>query len=249
MIVSATVSAHPPESTLAAFALGKLDATTAKSVRAHLDTCQACRTVVEQTPNGATPPRQAAVTRGDVSAPVPPIDAAELPPALRTHARYRILRQLGRGGMGVVYQAEHTVMERLVELKVVGRQLVDNAEALERFNREVRAAAKLDHPNIVRAYDAEQADDLQLLVMEYVEGRSLADLLHRKGPLPVAHACHFVRQAALGLQHAHEKGMVQRDLKPSNLMLTPKGVVKVLDFGLAKLRSERKRGAELTQKD
>jgi serine/threonine protein kinase len=151
--------------------------------------------------------------------------------------------------MGIVYQAEHTVMERLVALKVVSRQLLDSPEAVERFGREVRAAARLDHPNIVRAYDAEQADDLQLLVMEYVEGKSLSDVLDRKGPLPIAHACQYIRQAALGLQHAHEKGMVHRDLKPSNLMLTPKGVVKILDFGLAKLNSERKRGAELTRKD
>ncbi|HTK76365.1 MAG TPA: family 16 glycoside hydrolase, partial [Gemmataceae bacterium] len=141
------------------------------------------------------------------------------------------------------------VMERLVALKVVSRHLLDSPEAVERFGREVRAAARLDHPNIVRAYDAEQADDLQLLVMEYVEGKSLSDVLRRKGPLPVAHACQYIRQAALGLQHAHEKGMVHRDLKPSNLMLTPRGVVKILDFGLAKLNSERKRGAELTQKD
>lgn len=247
--MSATVSAHPPESTLTAFVLGQLDVATAKSVRAHLDTCEACRAVVEQSPHRATPSRQPAVTRGDVPAPVPPIDADELPPALRNHARYRVLRQLGRGGMGIVYQAEHTVMERLVALKVVSRHLLDSPEAVERFGREVRAAARLDHPNIVRAYDAEQADDLQLLVMEYVEGKSLTDVLDRKGPLPISHACQYVRQAALGLQHAHEKGMVHRDLKPANLMLTPKGVVKILDFGLAKLNSERKRGSDLTRKD
>ncbi|HTK74414.1 MAG TPA: protein kinase, partial [Gemmataceae bacterium] len=141
------------------------------------------------------------------------------------------------------------VMERLVALKVVSRHLLDSPEAVERFGREVRAAARLDHPNIVRAYDAEQADDLQLLVMEYVEGKSLSDLLDRKGPLPISHACQYIRQAALGLQHAHEKGMVHRDLKPANLMLTPRGVVKILDFGLAKLNSERQRGAELTRKD
>src|SRR5947207_4854580 len=83
--------------------------------------------------------------------------------------------------------------------------------------------------------------------MEYVEGKSLADVVQRKGPLPVAHACHYVRQAALGLQHAHERGMVHRDLKPHNLMLTPKGTVKILDFGLAKLASERQSRGGLTQ--
>src|SRR5207244_474202 len=96
-----------------------------------------------------------------------------------------------------------------------------------------------DHPNIVRAYDADTAGGAMLLAMEFVPGRSLADVVHSKGPLPVAYACQCVRQAALGLQHAHEQGMVHRDIKPHNLMLSDKGVVKVLDFGLAKVVSER----------
>ncbi len=100
-----------------------------------------------------------------------------------------------------------------------------------------RPPARLDHPNIVRAHDAEQVGGLHLLVMEFVEGTNLADLVQRKGPLPIAHACHFIRQAALGLQHAFEQGMAHRDIKPQNLMVTPKGQVKVLDFGLARLRS------------
>src|SRR5437763_2469656 len=149
--------------------------------------------------------------------------------------------------MGVVYRAEHRLMERLVVIKVISRALVDSPDAVERFNREVRAAARLDHPNIVKAYDAEQAGSLQLLAMEYVEGKNLADVLAKKGPLPVAYACQCARQVALGLQHAHERGMVHRDVKPQNLMLTPRGVVKILDFGLAKLASERKRGPGLTQ--
>jgi serine/threonine protein kinase len=111
----------------------------------------------------------------------------------------------------------------------------------------LQIAAQLDHRNIVRAYDAERAGDLQLLAMEFVEGQSLAELVTKKGPLPIAYACNYVLQAALGLQHAHERNMVHRDIKPQNLMLTTKGVVKILDFGLARLRSERRTSNELTR--
>jgi serine/threonine protein kinase len=172
-----------------------------------------------------------------------------LPPELALQGKYRIKRELGRGGMGVVYQAQHTVMERSVALKVINPSVLDNPEALARFHGEVKAAGRLDHPNIARAYDADQAGDLHFLVMEFVEGVNLAQVLEQKGPLPIPHACHYVRQAALGLQHAFEQGMVHRDVKPQNLMLTPKGLVKVLDFGLARMRRERNRGRGLTQLD
>jgi serine/threonine protein kinase len=149
--------------------------------------------------------------------------------------------------MGIVYLAEHRLMERQVAIKVISKSLLDNSEALERFHREVRAAAKLDHKNIVRAYDAEQAGDLHMLVMEYVEGLSLAQVLAGRGALPVVQSCAYIRQAALALQHAFEKGMVHRDLKPQNLILIPgEKVIKVLDFGLARLASERQQGKELT---
>jgi hypothetical protein len=250
-------SVHPTDADLVGYAFGKLDAAGAARIQAHLAGCTACRAIVERTlidnrsrrtepPRPAsqadTPSTQSWVTHSDLPA------LADVPQALRDHSRYRILRPLGRGGMGVVYQAEHRVMERLVAVKVISRALVDHPEMLERFHREVRAAAKLNHPNIVKAYDAEQAGDLQLLAMEYIEGRSLADVLAKKGPLPIANACHYVRQAALGLQHAFEQGMVHRDLKPQNLMLTLKGEIKILDFGLAKLASEQARpGGDLTR--
>jgi hypothetical protein len=148
--------------------------------------------------------------------------------------------------MGVVYQARQTVMDRQVVIKVVNQALLDHPDALERFRREVQAAASLSHPNIVTAYDAEQVGDLHYLVMEFVPGQSLAAVLKKDGPLSVAHACHYVRQAALGLQHAFERGMVHRDIKPANLMVTPRGQVKILDFGLAKVASERGAGKGLT---
>jgi tRNA A-37 threonylcarbamoyl transferase component Bud32 len=195
-------------------------------------------------------PRPDALPRSGTRLPGAPPSApavpADLPPELANHPRYRILRELGRGGMGVVYQARQTVMDREVVIKVINKALLEQPGALERFQREVRAAAKLAHPNIVTAYDAEQAGDLHMLVMEFVPGQSLAEFLQSKGPLPVAQACSFIRQAALGLQHALERGMVHRDIKPQNLMLTPKGQVKTLDFGLAKLASERGTSSGLT---
>src|SRR5438876_11157105 len=148
--------------------------------------------------------------------------------------------------MGVVYKAEHLLMERPVALKVIGQRLIGDASAVERFRREVRSAARLTHPNIVTAYDAEQAGDTHFLVMEYVEGMSLDRWVTEHGPLPAAEACHYAHQAALGLQHAFEKGMVHRDIKPHNLILSREGkrpVVKILDFGLAK--ATREKGLEL----
>jgi WD40 repeat protein/tRNA A-37 threonylcarbamoyl transferase component Bud32 len=150
--------------------------------------------------------------------------------------------------MGAVFKAEHLLMERLVALKVINRALLNKPGVVERFGREVKAAARLVHPNIVHAYDADQAGDCHFLVMEYVEGVTLARLVQEHGPLPVARACEYVRQAALGLQHAFAHGMVHRDIKPQNLMLTPApgpgeagpSVVKILDFGLARLASEVK---------
>jgi WD40 repeat protein len=161
-----------------------------------------------------------------------------VPAWLAAHARYRVVGLLGAGGMGAVYRAEHQVMARPVALKVLNPGMLDNPASVERFRREAQAAARLAHPNIVTAYDAEQEGDHHFLVMEYVQGISLARLVAERGPLPVAEACDYVRQAALGLQHAHERGMVHRDIKPHNLMRTPDGVVKVLDFGLARFALE-----------
>ena len=155
------------------------------------------------------------------------------PAELAGHPRYRILKRLGGGGMGVVYQAEHVFMERLVALKVINRRYTANPAAVERFHREIRAAARLHHPNIVAVYDAERSGDVHFLVMECIDGVSLDRLVAEKGPLPVAEACGYVRQAALGLHHAHETGLVHRDLKPHNLIRDADGVVKLLDFGLA----------------
>ena len=167
-----------------------------------------------------------------------PIEPSELPDELRDHPRYRIVEQIGSGGMGDVYRAEHRLMNRSVALKLINSQLVKHPQAVERFRREVQAAAQLTHPNIVTAFDAEQAGEMHFLAMEFVEGTDLATVVKHRGALPVDEACDCIRQAAEGLQHAHEKGMVHRDIKPHNLMLSPDGQVRILDFGLAGFATE-----------
>jgi transglutaminase-like putative cysteine protease len=177
------------------------------------------------------PPHPTSADASHASAP----DPARVPPELSQHPRYRVLRLLGAGGMGAVYLAQHALMDRPVALKTIKAGLLADPAALARFRQEVKLAARLAHSNIVAAHDADLVGGLHFLVMEFVEGVSLAELVGRRGPLPVAQACAAVRQAALGLQHAHEQNLVHRDIKPGNLMRTAAGQVKILDFGLARL--------------
>jgi formylglycine-generating enzyme required for sulfatase activity/serine/threonine protein kinase len=148
---------------------------------------------------------------------------------------YVVLDRLGKGGMGQVYQAKHRKMKRVVALKVLPSAATKSAEAVRRFQREVEAAAKLSHPNIVTAYDADEAKGVHFLVMEYVDGHDLAWLVKQRGPLPVAEAVECIVQAAQGLQYAHGKGVVHRDIKPANLLRDAAETVKVLDMGLARI--------------
>jgi serine/threonine protein kinase len=153
---------------------------------------------------------------------------------------YLLLERLGEGGFGQVFKARHQLMNRVVAVKLIRRDRLGNVEAVRRFQREIRAAAQLSHPNIITAHDAAVVGDTYLLVMEYVEGVDLKKLVEQRGPLPVAEACGYIRQAALGLQHAHEQGLVHRDIKPANLVLAARGaVVKILDMGLARLHEVR----------
>jgi serine/threonine-protein kinase len=150
-----------------------------------------------------------------------------------------ILEQVGRGAMSRVYKARHRTMNRLVAIKVLASDLTRTAEAREAFRREVRAAGKLVHPNIVTAYDANELNDRFYLVLEFVDGPSLDEFVRRRGALSVGEACAFARQVAAGLQHAHEKGMAHRDIKPANLLVarpTPAAplAVKIADFGIPK---------------
>jgi serine/threonine protein kinase len=135
------------------------------------------------------------------------------------YGNYVVLDKLGQGGMGMVFKAEHRRMRRIVALKVLSQKGVQSPDAVKRFHREVQAAAKLSHPNIVAAFDADEARGVHFLVMEYVEGRDLANLVKKQGPLSVAQGVDFILQAARGLAYAHSEGVIHRDIKPANLLL------------------------------
>jgi serine/threonine protein kinase len=147
---------------------------------------------------------------------------------------YKVLDTLGAGTCGIVYLCEHDRMRHRVAIKVLQGAKARDPKSLERFYREARAAATLDHPNIVRAFDVGQEDRFHYLVMEFVDGQSLRQLVKSEGPLRVTHAADYLRQAALGLRHAHGAGLVHRDIKPSNVMIDREGIVKILDLGLAR---------------
>jgi WD40 repeat protein/predicted Ser/Thr protein kinase len=250
-------NAHPSLDELTAFDRGQLDAAERAAVEEHVATCDACCLRLDAVGDddliallrasaGPMSPAASRDTRSqlaDTPCPAEERTQVEPPAELVDHPRYRMLTWLGAGGMGVVFKAEHRLMERTVALKIIQKSLTERTEAVERFRQEVKAAARLSHPNIVVAYDAEQAGDLHFLVMEYIEGTSLDHVVQSRGRLPVAQACDLARQVALGLQHAHERGMIHRDIKPQNLLLTPAGQVKILDFGLARFCLENSGGS------
>ncbi|MBY0526676.1 MAG: protein kinase [Gemmataceae bacterium] len=159
---------------------------------------------------------------------------------------YLILSRLGEGGGGLVLKARHLRMQRIVAIKLIRKSLLTDPDIVARFQREIEVASQVSHANVVHAYDAGPMQGTLGLVMEYVEGTDLAKLIKDEGPLPVARGCDYIRQAALGMQHVHEKGLIHRDIKPSNLLVTlPRegeagfGTVKVLDLGLARLSGHK----------
>jgi serine/threonine protein kinase len=146
---------------------------------------------------------------------------------------YEVTALIGAGGMGEVYRARDTQLGRDVAIKILPRAFASDSERLARFEREARSLAALNHPNIGAIYGLEDADGIRALVLELVEGQTLADRIAR-GPIPLKDAVPIARQIAEALEAAHDKGIVHRDLKPRNVALTREGTVKVLDFGLAK---------------
>src|SRR5262245_34770668 len=159
--------------------------------------------------------------------------------------KFKLLERLGVGGMGAVFLCEHIHLRCRRALKVLPSGQAKNPAAVERFYREGRAVAALDHPNIVKVHDIDSDNGLHFLVMEYVEGASLHDIVKKRGPLDPLRCAHYVFQAALGLQHAFERGLVHRDIKPGNLLLDRTGTIKILDMGLARFFTDQ--GDNLTR--
>ncbi len=261
--MDAVSTPHPTDQTLSSFGLGKLDDAAIEAVSQHLEECSECRTKVSSLSAdsflGRVRDAQGAMhsTFGHsilnaaqnkkASKPAPAADS--LPPGLAEHPDYDVLKELGRGGMGVVYLVHNKLMGRDEVLKVMSRQIMERPGVLDRFLREIRAVAKLRHPNIVTAYHAFRLEENLVFAMEHVPGLDLSKVVKAKGTLPVAHACNFIYQAALGLQNAFESGLIHRDIKPHNLMLShnrDRSLVKILDFGLAKATREEKVDSALT---
>ena len=240
---------HPSDAELIEFGLGRCGAGEADRIERHVIACDACCRKLESIPEdsllgqlGARGPatRRAAgdTNRGlletDVIASVPETvgTANQFADLLRDHPKYEFVREIGAGGMGVVYQAVHRVMNRMVALKVIAPRLLLDPDAKNRFRREVEIAAKLQHKNVVAAFDADEIGGHLFLVSEFVDGRSVDQLID-EGEIPVRTACEIAIQAAAGLEHAHEHGLMHRDVKPQNMLVSADGSVKVVDFGLA----------------
>jgi tRNA A-37 threonylcarbamoyl transferase component Bud32 len=259
-----TVMAHPSAEDLLQFVRGQLPEADVERVIKHLESCSKCESFVAAAPadsfvnqlRDAKPlpsteedilNRAGSISTQPEYATSPSNECGDLPAELLQHERYRFINKLGGGGMGVVYLAEQKLMKRKVAVKLMPQSLANNPAAVERFLNEIVACAKLEHQNVVRAYSAERFGSQMLFEMEFVDGQDLADVVKLKGPLPVRYAMNYIKQAAIGLQQAHKEGLVHRDIKPRNIMLTKDGQIKVADFGLAKFQLES--GEEADRRD
>lgn len=254
----------PPRNQLRDFLDGKLHEEDSNVMAEHLESCAVCEQVASdldldpdslvealKSPqelrshslNGARSPAEANSS---------PLQGAEDPQTVASQllpasiASYELQNQLGSGGMGAVYLARHRTLDKEVAVKLLPALPARRPEYVARFQREIRAAGRLDHPAIVRTTDAGEEQGVHFLVMDVIRGLDLSRTGRALGKLDVADACEVVRQAALGLSHAHEKGIVHRDIKPSNLMLDESGRVRILDFGLAQMGVWDSGSAEIT---
>ncbi len=261
----------PTRQQLHEFLVGTLPPQDAETIDAHLESCTTCQDSLQGLDNGqdslisllrqpapedeyAKEPARArlvsaakgllvATSAGGHPTILVPSDQTAIAAEL---GEYELLEKLGEGGMGAVYKARQEKLKRIVAIKLLPKERLADPKAVARFEREMEAVGAVDHPNIVRAMYAGEHEGTPYLAIEYVDGLSLTEVVMCLKALRIADACELMRQAAVGLQHAHEKRLVHRDIKPSNLMLTRDGTVKVLDLGLALLHTPASRGAEMT---
>jgi formylglycine-generating enzyme required for sulfatase activity len=250
---------------------GRLPVEVAERLFAHLDRCPRCQSKLETVADSGDtlidclrkrwvrdelleePQFQEALARakaiGDADCEPGQGAGAEHrgPDILGALGEYQILEKLAEGGMGTVYKALHTRLDRIVALKVLPGGGLCGERAIARFEQEMKLVGQLDHPHFAHAVDAGEIEGTRFLVLEYIEGVDLSQLIHEWGPLPVVEACRLVRQAAVGLQYAHEHDLIHRDVKPSNLMVEPHGQLKILDLGLARLRLADSSRREMTR--
>lgn len=244
---------HPSKEVLQNFALGKLPEESIERISSHLESCETCNLFLDQNFDDTLSDRlnhhQSDSKEQDfiLQSTQPEISFEQLREIFESKTKYSLEKTLGSGGMGTVYLAYHRVMDRKVAIKVVKQRILADPQAIKRFEIETRSAAQLSHPNIVAAYDADQVDGIHFLVMEFVDGESLAEILKRKGPLSVRRACNYIYQVAVGLRHAHSHSMIHRDIKPQNIMKAKNGRIKILDFGLARLQASEMPDQHLTQ--
>ncbi len=252
----------PESNQLKAFLLGELHDEQIDEISEHVEQCRHCEQVIDKLDSECTVTLKSSETQiefeeEDALHAVLKIIKKEasgsgnkrsepiLPSGTRVGV-FRVEGLIGRGGMGQVYAAYHEHLQRRVALKVISSEFSEHLISRKRFQREMQLNGQLMHPNIVQAFDAGESEGLLFLAMELLEGKDIGEILNKQGTLSVASACEIIRQAAMGIQHAHNAGIIHRDIKPSNLFLTRDGVVKILDMGLARLVDEN-RNDEITQ--
>ena len=252
---------HPSADDLIAFAQGLLDSARAVAVEVHLSRCNQCAAKVARAPDdgfiGLLKTAEQSVFGNELGGAADCCaetvelkrgsDLDRLPPELREHPRYKVERLLAAGAMGEVYLAVDVALAKPVALKVLRLELAGNPARKKRFLQEARIAARLRHPNVAEILHSASAGRSAYIAMEFVAGETLAQIVDRRGPLPVSEASEYVRQAAAGLAYAERQGVIHRDIKPQNLIFDAKtGLVKILDFGLGRLVDEHRSGTRLT---